>query len=223
MAHICTLCKKEMSKTEYVDSVSIGGDYYICPDCKKYIDIKNTSVANYEKYVKLIDVSCQYEEESWLKNYYEKTAEKIKTVLSEQEIEQAEVFSKQTKLATISENRSKAAESFADRINQDIVLVTTDFVTDHSIKHMLGPVSGCTAIGAGFFKSYLASLSATFGTTSGSFSEKVSKARFEAERAMLNEAKALGANAVIDVHYAISNFAADLTGILVTGTAVVVE
>lgn len=125
--------------------------------------------------------------------------------------------------AIIDEYESKSETPFEDMVKSDIVLVTTDFVTGHEIKHMLGPVSECMAVGAGMLKSYFASWSATLGTKSNSFSKKFFKTRHGAEKAMLQEARELGANAVIDVHYAISNFASDLTGVLVTGTAVVIE
>ena len=86
---------------------------------------------------------------------------------------------------------------------------------------MIGPVSGCITLGAGIIRSKMSEFSEFFGTQSKGFSRKLSRSRQLAEDLMMEEAKAIGANAVIDIHYQISNFGRELNGILVTGTAVI--
>lgn len=222
MVHECNICEKELTKTEYKDSDRVG-TYIICPDCQKYFSVEDSSIPKYDKWTKLVEISKRFKYDQWFERYIEAKANSIMNSMTEEEKADVDRIKEQKNEEVLDKQRSESATSFEKKIKNDIVLVTTDFVTGHTIKQMLGPVSGCTAFGAGMIKSYLASLSATLGTKSNSFSSKFSETRVDAEMAMLEEAKTLGANAVIDVHYAISNFAADLTGILVTGTAVVIE
>lgn len=229
----CGICEKALSGEDFKKGIPVSSNYYICSECSKYVTTGNSSIPATERFWKLKYAYEKANDKPALQRFIDDRIETIKKSMSDDELAVVSVLSKQIRqdamkdvLEKEREEKEKksnvAAESFDERVTRGIVLVTTDFVTGHSIKKMLGPVSGCIAVGAGVIKSYMASISATFGTKSESFSKKMAKTIAEAETAMLEEAKDMGANAVIDVHYAISNFAADMTGVLVTGTAVVI-
>ncbi|MBO4388349.1 MAG: heavy metal-binding domain-containing protein [Spirochaetales bacterium] len=221
MSRICAMCGNEMTGDEYRNSLDVGTDH-ICPACKKFVDVYDDSVPKIQKLARMGEAT-QFMKDGFLKLYLTKRMKLIIDSIPEEEKKQALELQSTAQKKEIDLKRAESASQFEDKLNSGIVLVTTDFIPGHNIKHMLGPVSGCVAFGAGVLKTYAASLSATFGTKSSSFSKQIAHTRREAEMAMLEEARSLCANAVIDVHYTVSNFAADLTGVLVTGTAVVIE
>lgn len=198
MAKICDSCGKTLTWKD--NWIEIAENVVVCAQCKPYYSVNDRAVSDDDKIAFLKD----------------KTAEGNK---SEAFIKAAQ----QTIKSIERKNNPLQVDNDILEISYKIPIVTTDFITGKNIQEMKGPVSACVVFGAGAIKSWASNFSAFFGSKSYGFSRKTDETRYEAEKILIENAIALGANAVIDVHYSISNYYSDLTGILVTGTAVVVS
>ncbi len=89
-------------------------------------------------------------------------------------------------------------------------------------KH-LGLVQGSTVRAKHAGKDIMASFKNLFGGELGSYTELLQESRDEAVERMVEQAQAIGANAVINVRFSTSAIAAGASEILAYGTAVHVE
>jgi len=90
------------------------------------------------------------------------------------------------------------------------------------VKH-LGMAQGNTVRAKHFGKDFLAGLKNIVGGELKGYTELLQEARDEAVQRMVDHAKAMGANAVINVRFSTSSVAAGAAELFAYGTAVVLE
>jgi uncharacterized protein YbjQ (UPF0145 family) len=103
-----------------------------------------------------------------------------------------------------------------------MIVTTTDAVEGRRIVQYLGIVAGDAVIGANLFRDFFASITDVIGGRSGSYEATMSEGRMEALRDLVDEARRLGADAVIgvqvDVEGGLNN--GSMMMVSATGTAV---
>ncbi len=106
-----------------------------------------------------------------------------------------------------------------------MLLTTTSQIEGHKVAKYFGVVSGETIIGANVFKDFFAGIRDIIGGRSSSYEEVLRKAKNTALAEMSEEARRMGANAVIGIDIDYETIGANGSMIMVTasGTAVFYE
>ena len=100
-----------------------------------------------------------------------------------------------------------------------MILVNTDFITGKELE-TLALVKGSTIRAKHLGKDILSGLKMIVGGELTEYGEMINEARAIATKRMVDEAEALGADAVVNIRYATSNVAQGAAEILAYGTAV---
>ena len=100
-----------------------------------------------------------------------------------------------------------------------MILVNTDFVSGKKVE-TLSIVKGSTIRAKHLGKDIMAGLKTIVGGELTGYGKMLDEARAIATKRMVDEASALGADAVMNIRYATSNVATGAAEILVYGTAV---
>ncbi|MBO8180508.1 MAG: YbjQ family protein [Archaeoglobus sp.] len=101
-----------------------------------------------------------------------------------------------------------------------MIVTTTEFVPGYEIEEVLGVVFGNTVRAKHIGKDILAGLKNIVGGEIEEYTEMLRDARIEALNRMVNEAKKLGADAVVNVRFTTSQTTAGAAELLAYGTAV---
>jgi len=104
-----------------------------------------------------------------------------------------------------------------------VILTNTEEVPGRAIREFYGVVSGSTVRAKHFGKDFLAGLKNLVGGELKAYTELLNEARQEATSRMVEEARGLGANAVVNVRFATSSVAQGAAEIFAYGTAVRVD
>ena len=106
-----------------------------------------------------------------------------------------------------------------------MLITTTSHIEGMHIAKYYGIVSGETIIGANFVRDLFASVRDFVGGRSGSYEEVLRQAKSTALREMEDEARRLGANAVIgvDLDYETVGGTGSMLMVTASGTAVLVD
>jgi len=104
-----------------------------------------------------------------------------------------------------------------------MIMVTTDFVPGKTIKKTLGLVRGNTIRARHIGKDISAALRNIVGGEIRDYTKMMAESREQALDRMVEEAKELGANAVLNIRFATSMIMQSASEILAYGTAVIVE
>ena len=106
-----------------------------------------------------------------------------------------------------------------------MLITTTSVIEGAKITRYYGIVSGETIIGANVFRDFFASIRDVVGGRSGSYEEVLREAKDTALREMQEQARLLGANAVIgvDLDYETVSGSGSILMVIACGTAVTVE
>ena len=104
-----------------------------------------------------------------------------------------------------------------------MLLATTDTIPGKTITQCLGLVRGNTIRGRHVGKDLLAALRNLVGGEITEYTKLLGESREQAIDRMAEEAKKLGANAIVGVRFSTSEVATHAAEILAYGTAVVVE
>jgi uncharacterized protein YbjQ (UPF0145 family) len=104
-----------------------------------------------------------------------------------------------------------------------MIIVTTDNVAGHRITRNLGMVKGNTVRACHVGDDLLAFLKNLAGGELVEYTEVISQAREQALDRMVQEAKSLGANAIVDLRFTTGYVTHGAAEILAYGTAVIVE
>lgn len=106
-----------------------------------------------------------------------------------------------------------------------MLVTTTSTLEGRRIARYCGIVSGETIIGANVFRDFMASIRDFVGGRSGSYEEVLREARETALREMEEQARQMGANAVIgvDLDYETVGGNGSMLMVTATGTAVLAE
>jgi len=105
-----------------------------------------------------------------------------------------------------------------------MTISTTPTLEGHPIKEYRGLVTGETIIGANIFRDFFAGIRDIVGGRAGSYEEVLREAKDTAVREMTDEARRLGANAVVgvDLDYETLGSANDMLMVTASGTAVII-
>ena len=98
-----------------------------------------------------------------------------------------------------------------------------DSIPGKSITRHLGLVQGSTVRSKHVGKDIFAGLKNIVGGELKAYTELLNESRAEATDRMLAQARAVGANAVVNVRFATSNIASGAAEVMAYGTAVVVQ
>jgi len=108
----------------------------------------------------------------------------------------------------------------------DILVVTTPNIEGTRIVRYFGIVSGEAIMGANIFKDFFAGIRDIIGGRSGAYEDELRKAKTVALEEMVQQARALGANAIVGVDLDYESIGTDRGGMLMVtaaGTAIVYE
>ncbi len=106
---------------------------------------------------------------------------------------------------------------------EEIIVVSTNYISGYRITKVFGTIWGITVRSRGIGGNMMAGLRALKGGEIKEYIQLLNDARNTALQRLKEEAKTIGANAVIDVKFDSSDFAQIMTEIVAYGTAVVVE
>ena len=101
-----------------------------------------------------------------------------------------------------------------------MIVTTTDYVPGYEIVEILGVVFGNTVRAKHIGKDIVAVIKNVIGGEIEEYTEMLRDARLEALNRMINEAKKLGADAVVNVRFATSQTMGGAAELLAYGTAV---
>ena len=103
-----------------------------------------------------------------------------------------------------------------------MILTTTNTLETHTVKEYIGIVSGETIIGANIFKDFFAGIRDIVGGRSGSYEKVLREAKEIALKEMEEQAKRLGASAIIgiDLDYETVGSKGGMLMVTASGTAV---
>lgn len=105
----------------------------------------------------------------------------------------------------------------------NFIVVTTQIIPGYKIVKILGIVSGLTARTRGIGGKFIAAFQALAGGEVSVFTEEMVKARNEALKRAIEQAKKLGANAIIGLDFETTEVFESTVLISATGTAVIIE
>ncbi|NNE57381.1 MAG: YbjQ family protein [Hellea sp.] len=106
---------------------------------------------------------------------------------------------------------------------QDLTMTNIELVPGRDIVRHLGLVQGSTVRSKHLGRDIMAGFKNLVGGELKGYTELLSDARDEATRRMAEEARSLGANAIVNIRYSTSSITAGASELYVYGTAVVVE
>ncbi len=104
-----------------------------------------------------------------------------------------------------------------------MLIVNTEKIAGRNIVESLGMVRGCTVQTKHIGRDIMAGLKTIVGGELRGYTELLEGAREQALERMANNAKTLGANAVVNVRFTTSTIASNASEILAFGTAVIIE
>ncbi len=104
-----------------------------------------------------------------------------------------------------------------------MIIVTTDFIPGKEITEVLGMARGNTVRARAVGKDIMAMLRNVIGGEVTEYTKMIAESREQALDRMVENAKAMGANAVINVRFGTSMVMSGAAEILAYGTAVVVR
>lgn len=106
-----------------------------------------------------------------------------------------------------------------------MIITTTPSIEGKKVSKYIGVVSGETILGANIFKDIFAAFRDVFGGRSATYERELKRAKDMALKEMTEQAKGLGANAIlaIDFDYETVGGKGSMLLVSVTGTAVVLE
>lgn len=104
-----------------------------------------------------------------------------------------------------------------------MIITNIEIIPGRRVIRHLGMVTGSTVRAKHAGKDIMAGFKNIFGGELTAYTELMQEAREEAMQRMVAQAKAIGANAVINVRFATSSITAGAAELFVYGTAVVLE
>lgn len=104
-----------------------------------------------------------------------------------------------------------------------MIVTNIEIIPGRRVVRHLGMVTGSTVRAKHAGKDIMAGLKNIFGGELTAYTELMQEAREEAMQRMIAQAKAIGANAVINVRFATSSITAGAAELFVYGTAVVLD
>ncbi len=104
-----------------------------------------------------------------------------------------------------------------------MLITTTNTIEGHKVREYRGVVAGEAILGANVFRDFFASIRDIVGGRAGAYEKVLKDARDTAMTEMMEEAKALGANAVVGVDIDYETIRDGMLMVTAAGTAVIIE
>lgn len=104
-----------------------------------------------------------------------------------------------------------------------MILTNLEFVPDRNIIEHYGLVQGNTIRAKHIGRDFFAGIKNIFGGELKGYTELLSESREEATQRMIEQAKSMGANAIVNIRYSTSSVAQGAAELYAYGTAVRVE
>ncbi|GLY09275.1 YbjQ family protein [Bacillus badius] len=104
-----------------------------------------------------------------------------------------------------------------------MIIVTTENISGYRITEIKGPVFGLTVRARGIGKDIVASFKGLVGGEINQYTEMLEDARKQAMDRMVENAKAMGANAIIMMRFDSGEIGQNMSEIVAYGTAVIAE
>jgi len=104
-----------------------------------------------------------------------------------------------------------------------MLLSTTQSIQGHQVRRYLGVVSGDAILGANIFKDLFAGIRDIVGGRSAAYEKELKKAKELAMEEMTEEARALGANAIIGIDLDFESVGTNGSMLMVTATGTAVD
>jgi len=104
-----------------------------------------------------------------------------------------------------------------------MLLLNIDYIPGKEIEEALGIVKGSVVQSKHFGKDFMAGMKTLVGGEITSYTEMLNESRSIAVKRMVDEAKALGADAVLNVRYASSSMMQGAAEVIAYGTAVKIK
>ncbi|MCC2097187.1 MAG: YbjQ family protein [Hyphomicrobiales bacterium] len=104
-----------------------------------------------------------------------------------------------------------------------MLATTTNTIEGHTIREYRGIVAGEAILGANVFRDFFASIRDIVGGRAGAYEKVLKDARDTAMAEMMEEAQALGANAVVGVDIDYETIRDGMLMVTAAGTAVIVD
>ncbi|KKB38735.1 YbjQ family protein [Bacillus thermotolerans] len=104
-----------------------------------------------------------------------------------------------------------------------MLIVTTEAISGYTITEVKGPVFGLTVRARGIGKDIVASLKGLVGGEINQYTEMLEDARKQAMDRMVENAHAMGANAIVMMRFDSGEIGQNMSEIVAYGTAVVAE
>ncbi len=108
-------------------------------------------------------------------------------------------------------------------MENDVMVVTMDTIPGYRVKKVVGLVSGLTARTRGMGGKFVAGIESMFGGEVTAFTSEIEKSRKESLNRLKENAKKMGANAVLKTDFETSEVFTATLLFSSTGTAVIVE
>ncbi len=108
-------------------------------------------------------------------------------------------------------------------MKSELLLTTSTHLEGYKISEQLGLVRGITVRSRGLGGNIAGGFMTIFGGKSTIYTDLCEQAREEAYQLMIDSAKKIGANAIINMRYESNEVMQGVTEVLAYGTAVVVE
>lgn len=105
----------------------------------------------------------------------------------------------------------------------DLIITNLDHVPGHAISRHLGLVQGNTVRSKHVGRDIMAGLKNIVGGELRGYTELLNDARDEATERMKQEAREMGANAVVNVRFSTASVSAGASELYVYGTAVIIQ
>lgn len=123
----------------------------------------------------------------------------------------------------MSESNTQAAGTDQMQAATDLLVTNIEAVPGRRVRRHLGIVQGNTVRTKHLGRDIAAGVKNMFGGELVGYTELLTEAREEATRRMLEQARSVGANAVVNVRYSTSSVTAGAAELFVYGTAVELE
>ncbi|WP_394234739.1 YbjQ family protein [Niallia oryzisoli] len=104
-----------------------------------------------------------------------------------------------------------------------MLIVTTERIPNYKVVEVKGPVFGLTVRARGIGKDIMASFKGLVGGEINQYTEMLEDARKQAMDRMVQNAKAMGANAIIMMRFDSGEIGQNMSEIVAYGTAVIAE
>ena len=221
MSIICSICGKKQSGLIQECYLSTDlAEYEICVKCfNNKEELLKHSMTNPKLYIEARTYFQSFLDHNKLQN---EVNNYITLLLKTCDNNYNNFIKKQAEELEETEKREKKEKLFLERAN--LFPQTTSYNFEgYNIKKYIKVICSETILGTGFLSELSASFADFFGVECRKFSDKLQSARFSAKTKLIDIAIENGANAIIGIDYDYVKFNNNIIGVIVNGTAVIIE